>query len=65
MDEFNKETDEAHDTETDGGGNCDFLEFTTIWLCASFHQTDWIFGKQTAWFAEFNDLIHFCFGWFV
>lgn len=59
MDEFNEETNETHNTETDGGGNCDFLEFPTIWLRASFHQTDGVFGKQTAWFTESNNLIHF------
>lgn len=68
MDEFNEETNEAHDTETDGGGDSNLLKFTTIWFCAPFHQTNGIFGKQTSWFAEFDNLIHFLrliVGWSV
>lgn len=59
MDEFDEETDEAHDAEANRCGNSDFLEFTTVWLCATFHQSDGILCKYTAWFAEFNNLIHF------
>lgn len=62
MDEFDKETDETHDTETDGGGDRNLLEFTTIGFCASFDQTDGVLGKQTAWFAKFDNLIHFLIG---
>lgn len=60
MDEFNKETNKAHDAESNGCGNCNLLEFTAIWLCASFHQSDGIFGEQTARFTEFDNLIHVC-----
>lgn len=37
VDEFYKESDEAHDAETDSGGNCDLLELFTIGFCATFN----------------------------
>lgn len=35
MDEFHEESDESHDAEADGGGDCDLLEFSTVGLCAT------------------------------
>lgn len=59
VDEFHEESNESHDAETDGGGNSDLLEFPSVGLCATFHQTKWVLGKQTSWLSEFDNLIHF------
>lgn len=59
MDELHEETDKAHYAEANGGRDCDLLEFTTIGLRATLHQTDGILGEQTAGLAELDDLIHF------
>lgn len=59
VDEFDEETDEAHDAESNSGSNSNLLEFTAIWFCAPFHQTNGIFGEQTAGLTEANKLIHF------
>lgn len=60
MDEFDEETNKSHDAESDGCGNCDFLEFATVWFCAPFNQSDGVFGEQAAWLTEFDNLIHVC-----
>lgn len=38
MDEFDEETNEAHNTESDGCGNSYLLVFLSIWFGASFDQ---------------------------
>lgn len=58
MDELNEETDEAHNTETNSGGNSNLLEFFTIGFGATFYQTDGVLGESATRFTEFNNFIH-------
>lgn len=58
VDQFDKETDEAHYTEAHGGGDSNLLEFLAIGLRATFHQTNGVLGKGASWFTEFHYFIH-------
>lgn len=58
VDEFDKESNEAHD----GKSNCcchgNLLEFFSIWLCASFDESDGVLDELPAGLHELHDLIH-------
>lgn len=58
MDQFNEETNEAHDAETNSGGNGNLLELFAIGFGATFHQTDGVLGEDTTGFTEFNNFVH-------
>lgn len=59
VDKFHKEANEAHYAKSDGGSDCDFLEFPPVGLCATLDQSDGVLGEEAAGFAEFHYLIHF------
>lgn len=59
VDELHEEADEAHYAEANGRRNGDLLEFTSIGLGATLHQTDRVLGEEAAGLAELDDLIHF------
>ena len=57
MDQFNKESDKAHDRETDSCCESDFLKFFLVWFSTSSNQSDRIFGELFAWFDELVDVV--------
>lgn len=59
MDKFHEETNKAHYAKSDGGSDCDFLEFASVGLGATLDQSDRVLGEEAAGFAEFHYLIHF------
>lgn len=58
MDQFDKETDKAHNAETNGGGDSDLLEFFAVGFGATFYQTDRVLGESASRFTEFHNFIH-------
>lgn len=58
MDEFDEESDEAHDCKPDRCGHGDFLEFFSIWLGASFDEPNGILDELPAGLNELRYLIH-------
>lgn len=61
MNEFHEETNESHDAETNGGGNGDLLEFSSIWFCATLNQSNGVLGEGAARFTVFDNFIHFVY----
>lgn len=61
MNQFHEETNKSHDAETDGRGNGNLLEFSSIGFRATLHQSQRILGEQTGRLTEFDNLIHFFF----
>lgn len=58
VDEFDKETDETHDGKSNSCCHGDLLELFSIWLCASFYESDRVFNELSARFNELHYLIH-------
>merc|ERR1712142_336472 len=58
VDEFDKEADESHDGEPNGGRNRNLLELFSVWLCAPLDQSDGVLGELLEGVDELHDLIH-------
>lgn len=58
VNQFDKESDKAHDGKADGGCDGNFLELFAVWFRATTNQTDGVAGKLFARVDEGDDLIH-------
>lgn len=60
VDQFHKEADEPHDSESNRCGHGDLLEFFSIRFGASFNQPNRVLYKLPTWLDELHYLIHVC-----
>lgn len=58
VDELDEEANEAHDAETDGGGERDLLEFLSVGLGALLDESIRVLEELLAWLDDFVDLVH-------
>lgn len=65
MDEFDKEANEAHKCEANGGGECDLLEFLAVRLGALFDQAVGVLHELFTWLNVLVDVVHFIVYWSV
>lgn len=61
MDELDEEANEAHDAETDRGGERDLLEFLSVGLGALLDESIRVLKELLAWLDDFVDLVHLLF----
>ena len=58
MNEFDEEPDEAHYGKTDSSGQCNLLEFFSVWLGTPLHQPDGVLGELSHWLNCSHNLVH-------
>lgn len=58
MYQLDEETNEAHDAEANGSGNCDLLELLAVGLRAALDKADGVLGEEASRFSEFNNFVH-------
>lgn len=58
VDEFDEESNEAHDGKSNCCSHSNLLEFFSVWFCASFDQSDGVLDELPAGLHELHNLIH-------
>merc|ERR1712012_540760 len=58
MDQFDEETNEAHNGKSDSCRHGNLLELFSIWLGTFLNQSDRIFGELLSRFNKLHNLIH-------
>ena len=58
VNQFDKKSDEAHDSKTDACGDSNLLELFSVWLCAPLDQPDGVLAELPHGLDVLGDLIH-------